>query len=292
MNSESISDDQWKSCSKIMEKMFEYLPASMETYTHPSIEDYALFGGSFKARIEKMLEKRKEKRPSMDLQTFRYKQIEIREGSQTNGFKVLSLLKALCENEALIKAGNCIIITIDSCDELALVAFTDYWVEITTPPLEGADRGYFRKIFDEKLCKKISVKYPQEYAENVVFAIRREFPDNFTGFFQKPVMQIIQPYRHACYGLLFEIAKLEMKGNVNFQRMKEFPVAGIIWLGVFKNLPQKLQSFFGDHHLPVKRWATEYHEQHPHLSYDEVLTAITEEKIGLRAKAAHAIISR
>jgi len=173
-----------------------------------------------------------------------------------------------------------------------LVVFGDNWVEITTPPLQGANRGYLRKIFDEKLCKEYSKECPQEYGESVVFAIRREFPDNFTAFLQKPVMQIIHPYRHACYGLLFEIAKLEMKGNVNFQRMREFPVAGIIWLGVFKNIPQKLQSFFGDHHLPVKPWTTEYHKQHLHLSYDEVLTAITEEKIGIRAKAAHAIISR
>jgi len=95
MNSETIGNEQWKSCSKIMEKMFEYLPASMETYTHPSIEDYAFFGGSFKGRIEEMLEKRKEKNPLLDLQTFRYKQIEMREGSQTNGFQFLSLLKAL-----------------------------------------------------------------------------------------------------------------------------------------------------------------------------------------------------
>ena len=170
--------------------------------------------------------------------------------------------------------------------------FGDNWVEITTPPLQGANRGYLRKIFDEKLCKEYSKECPQEYGESVVFAIRREFPDNFTAFLQKPVMQIIHPYSHACYGLLFEIAKLEMKGNVIFQRMREFPVAGIIWLGVFKNMPQKLQSFFGDHYLPVKRWTTEYHKQHPHLSHDDALTAITEERIGLRAKAACAIISR
>jgi len=150
----------------------------------------------------------------------------------------------------------------------------------------------FGRFLMKSYAEEYSKERPKEYAENVVFAIRREFPDNFTAFLQKPVMQIIHPYSHACYGLLFEIAKLEMKGNVIFQRMREFPVAGIIWLGVFKNMPQKLQSFFGDHYLPVKRWTTEYHKQYPHLSHDEVLTAITEERIGLRAKAAHAIVSR
>jgi len=292
MDCEYISCEQKESSARIMKHMFKYLPANLEPCTHPQIREYTNFRGSFRNRIEGMLAKRKRKSRSLNLQDFFYKRAIIKKAHQAHGFKVLNVLKALCKNATMVKKGHCIILTIGSCDEIAVVVFDNDWVEITTPPLEGANRGYFRKIFDEKLCKKLSNRYPCEYGENAVSAIRSEFPEKFTAFLRKPVLQVIPSYRHACYGLLFEIARHQLKGHILFKKMREFPVVGIIWIAVFKQMPQKLQSFFGDHHLSVRQWAVTYCQQYPHLSDEEILTAISLKKIGLRAKAACAIICR
>jgi len=212
---------------------------------------YHSFKGDFKKKISIFFDKHKYKRPWIASTQLKFRKVELQ---SVTGCELLRFFSTICRDETKIEAGKCFVVSINGVDEFALISLEQHYIELTTPWLNGFERRGFRKFFDEKYCVDQEKKFPEEYGKRRLQDFRNGFPENFREFFQRPVEEVKKVYRYACYGLLFEMVKPQMERRHSPHLNKIIPpVAQLIYIAIFNQKCQVLQSIFGDHNLPGTR---------------------------------------
>jgi len=258
----------------------------------PTVSDYPDFSGTFKQKLEYLLEHGKNL-PHTDIKfdTFSWKKCEV---GEMTGNQLLRALIALCRNQEVFTVGSCVILTINGAHDGAMYLLESGWLLMTAPGAEDAqNRKFYDKLFNEELCSRMKEdeNLGKFFTDEMLSAVRCNVLETLRVFLQEPIVKTKENYRRAFIGLLHELVKFQLKGVPVFNVTGNIPVAACIYLAAKFCLSFKLQAVFGEINYS-KHLYENWKKENPNHSKEGARQLLINEKRKRRIAAAKHILER